>query len=257
MLKLKRPLVIFDVETTGTHPQVDRIVQIGIVKVYVEGQTTEWETLINPGMRIPPEATSIHGISDEHVADSPTFKEIAPKLAGGLKNCDVAGYNIRFDMLFLRKEFVRVGGRDVLKDAKIVDAFRIFQQHNPRNLAAAVEHYLKRKMKEGAHNALVDAQETWEVLKAQLEEHSNLPDDVDKLHQIYFESPAEGFLDAEGKIAWRFGEATINFGKWATIPLQNVAQGYLTWMVREGDFAPDVKRIIIEALKGVYPRRED
>ncbi len=264
MLKLKRSLVVFDVETTGTHPQVDRIVQIGIVKVYVEGQTTEWETLINPGMRIPPEATSIHGISDEDIAEAkaPTFKEIAPSIAGGLRDCDVAGYNIRFDMLFLRKEFARVGGHDVLKNAKIIDAFRIFQQHNPRSLAAAVEHYLKRKMKEGAHNALVDAQETWEVLKAQLEEHSNLPDDVDKLHQIYFESPAEGFLDAEGKIAWRFGEATLNFGKWATISLQNVArdtrgQGYLTWMVREGDFAPDVKRIITEALRGVYPRRED
>ena len=255
-LKLKRPLVVLDVETTGTHPQVDRVVQVGVVKVYPGDRMTEWQTLINPEMKIPPEVTKIHGIDDEQVKDAPKFRDIAPMLAGGMKDSDIAGYQVRFDVLFLRKEFERVGGRMVLDDVKIVDALRIYQQHEPRNLAAAVERYCGRKMKEGAHDALVDAQETWEVLKAQLEEHSNLPSDVDELHKIYFESPAEGFLDADGKLAWRYGEATLNFGKWATIPLQNVDRGYLSWMLG-GDFLPDVKRIIQEALKGVYPRRED
>ena len=254
-LKLTRPLVILDVETTGVHPQVDRIVQIGLVKLYPGDRwPTEWLTLINPCMLIPPEVTRVHGITDAMVADAPRFAEIASKLAGGLKDCDLGGFNVRFDLLFLKNEFSRVGGKTVLDGAKIVDPFRIYSQREPRTLTAAYEYYTGKKL-EGAHDALVDARAAAEVLISQLERYPDLPDTVDELHRVYFEQVAEGFLDPDGKLAWRHGLATINFGKWATIPLARVDKGYLKWMM-DGDFTPEVKHIIGEALKGSYPRRD-
>lgn len=167
MLDLKRPLIILDVETTGTHPQFDRVVQVGLVKVYPEGRETTWMSLINPGMPIPPETSAIHGITDEMVRSAPTFKTIAPPLAAGLKGCDLAGFQIQFDKFFLEKEFERCGGRNIFEGARIVDALRIYKQRHPRTLTAAVEEYLGEKL-EGAHDALVDATATWRVIQAQM-----------------------------------------------------------------------------------------
>ena len=250
-LRLNRPLVIFDVETTGVHPQVDRVVQIGLIKLYPDGHETEWQSLVNPGMPIPPEATRIHGISDDDVADQPTFNLLAPKIANGFKDCDVGGFNVRFDVIFLKKEFDRVGAKSVFTDAKIVDAFRIYRQFKPRTLVHAVKEYLGEDLPD-AHDALADAKVTVRVLKAQLVEHK-LPDNVDELYTIFFETPADGFLDPDGKIAWRYGQATINFGKWAATSLDKVDKGYLRWML-DGDFTPEVKHIIREAMAGRFPR---
>lgn len=253
-LDLKRPLVIFDVETTGIHPQVDRVCQIGLVKLYPTGKVTEWRSLINPTIPIPPEVSAIHGITDEAVKDAPVFKDVAPQLAGGLMGCDVGGFNVRFDVTFIDKEFERVGGKDVLKGCLVVDSFRIFLQKEPRNLEAAVKFYLNREIT-GAHDALADARSAYQVLVAQLERYPDLPRDVDELHKIYFESPAQGHLDADGKLAWRHNEATINFGKWAAIPIRKVDRGYLEWMLK-GDFSEVVKNVIRECIAGRYPRRD-
>jgi DNA polymerase-3 subunit epsilon len=254
-LELKRSLVVTDVETTGTHPQVDRIVQIGLVKLYPNGRITEWQSLINPGEPIAPEITAIHGITDDMVSRAPTFREIAPMLASGLLGCDIGGFNVRFDMLFLKKEFERVGATGILDGAKIVDVFRIFCQKEPRTLTAAVKFYLNQELS-GAHDALVDAKATVNVLEAQLERYPELPNTVDEIHAIFFQKPAEGYLDPEGKLAWRHGEATINFGKYATVKLRQVEKKYLEWMLN-GDFSYEVKHIIREALEGRFPRRED
>ncbi len=254
-LILVRPLVVLDVETTGVHPQHDRIVQIGLVKVYPNGEEKEYSTLINPGVPIPPESTRVHRITDEDVAEAPTFKLVAPILAKGLQDCDVGGYNVRFDLLFLKQEFKRVGYNYPPDDLKIVDGYRIFAQHEPRNLGAAVEHYLHRKMV-GAHDALVDARATKEIIFAQQEQHK-LSSSVEELHRVYFQTPSEGFLDPDGKLSWRYGEATINFGTHATTPLKIMSRKYLRWMVEEGDFTPEVKRIIVEVLKGNYPVRTE
>jgi len=254
-LRLERPLVIFDVETTGTHPQVDRVVQIGVIKLHPNGQRTEWETLINPGGPIPPEVTAIHGVSDEMVADAPTFREVAPRLAGGLMGCDLGGYNVAFDIRFLRAEFNRVGGYSVLDGSKVVDAFRIFRVKEPRDLSAALKFYCDKDHIR-KHSAIADAQATVDVLLAQLERYPDLPDNVEELHRIFFEKPADGHLDEDGKLAWRHREATINFGKHATVPLRKVDRSYLQWMVNKGEFSETVKRIVRSALEGNYPRSD-
>ena len=256
MLKLSRPLVILDVETTGVHPQVDRVVQVGLCKMRPNGPTTEWQTLVNPGVSIPPEASAVHHITDEMVAGAPTFKAVAPVLAAGLKDADVGGFNVRFDLQFLIKEFERVGGRNVLEGAKIVDVFRIFKQMYPRDLSAAVKEYLGVELA-GAHDALTDARATMQVLEAQMERHRDaLPETVPELHKLFFESPADGFLDVDGKLAWRHGKATLNFGKHPTVPLDEADPGYLRWIVNSSDLSPEVKRIVAEALKGNYPKKE-
>ncbi len=259
-IRLERPLIMLDVETTGVHPQVDRIVQLGLVKLYPEGEDTEWQTLVDPGMPIPPEATECHGITDSIIkaAQAPLFSAIAPVVAKGLSGCDVGGYNIKFDLLFIRTELERYRrgwGDRALEGTRVIDPFRIFCQRQPRSLSDAVEYYCGEKL-EGAHDALIDARAALHVFLGQLERYPDLPRSVEELHKVYFETPAEGHLDPEGKLAWRYGEATINFGKWATVPLRKVEQGYLQWMLNN-EFSTGVKRIIREALKGNYPRREE
>lgn len=254
MLELKRPIVFTDTETTGLHPQVDRIVQLGIVKIYPDQRVTEWQTLINPGIPIPPESTAVHHITDEMVKDEPSFKEIAPKIAGGLMGCDVGGFNVWFDLRMLRAEFERVGGKAVLNGVEVVDAYRIFAHKEPRNLEACYERFTGKKL-EGAHDALIDARASYEAFLGQLNAYPDLPRTVTELHKIFFQEPAQGHLDADGKLAWRHNKATINFGKWAAVPLDKVDRGYLEWMLKS-EFSDSVKHVIRECLAGRFPRRD-
>lgn len=174
-MRLTKPLVVFDLETTGISFYSDRIVQMAFVKLKPDGAVTEWCTLVNPGMPIPAAATAIHGITDEMVADAPRFRDVARKVAGGIAGCDLAGFNaVRFDWPMLRAHLDRVGVE--VEEPVIVDAMRIFHRFAPRNLQAAVETYCGRRL-DGAHNALADAKATLEVLQAQVRAHAGeLPD---------------------------------------------------------------------------------
>lgn len=168
-MKLVRPLVVFDLETTGPVPYFDRIVQMAFVKVLPDGSTREWQTLVNPGRRIPASATEVHGITDAMVAEAPRFYDLARKVEAGIAGCDLAGFNAaRFDWPCLRAEFNRVGIEVV--EPVLVDAMRIFQRFAPRNLAAAVATYCGRAH-EGAHDAMADAKATLDVLRAQVRTH--------------------------------------------------------------------------------------
>lgn len=252
LLQLQCPLVSLDCEMTGIHPQVDRIVQIGLIKMYPDGKITEWSTLVNPQMAIPSEATAVHHITDEMVKDAPTFKAIAPILLKGLEACDLLGYNLSFDIRFIQAEFVRQNITFV--PGKIIDGFKIYQRMYPRNLEAAVQEYLQEKM-EGAHDALTDARNTMQVVVAQLQRHTELPRSVDGLHKMFFETVAAGHIDPEGKLAWRNGEACLNFGKFAGRSLKQLIQsepGYVQWMIR-GEFSPALKTILSKALAGEFP----
>ena len=251
MIPLDSPLCCLDVETTGTSPSVDRVVQIGVIKCYADGRRVEWESLVNPECHIPAEATECHGITDERVKDAPTFRGIAGVLHKSLAGCDVLGYNVGFDLRFLDAEFKRLGMPSL--QPRIVDAMKIFHLYHPRNLAAAVERYLKRKM-DGAHDALIDARYTLEVWEAQMQAHPDLPRTVELLHRQFFETPQPGHVDAEGKFAWRDGVAVINFGKNAGIRLDAVDRGWLNW-VTASDFSEDVKQIVRSALRGDFPRK--
>lgn len=242
-LELSRPLAVVDLETTGTTER-DRAVQIGVVKVYPDGTITEWTTLVNPEMSIPAEATRIHGVSNDDVANAPTFRQIAVPLAKGLKNCDIAGYNVRFDIRVLLREYRRIGfplDAGIL-DGHVVDAYRIFQSREKRNLSAAVRFYLGESF-DDAHDAMTDARATLSVLMAQLERYPDLPRTPEQLHVLLFETPGDGFADADGKFAYRDGKICLNFGKHAALPITEIDNGFLRWMMK-GDFSADTKRIV-------------
>jgi len=245
-LDLNCPLVVLDVETTGTHPQVDRVCQIGLVKVYPDGKQTEWETLVNPTVPIPPEVSKVHGITDEKVVEAPTFEDLWMKLAAGLSGCDFAGYNVTFDLRILTEEFKRVRARpEQILNGRVLDGYKIMLRHEPRTLSAALKFYCQEEH-DGAHDALLDVKATIRVLAAQLALY-NLPRDMETLHRTYFETPAEGHVDADGKFVLRHGAIVLNFSKHAGTALSKVENGFLTWMLK-GDFSPSTKAIVKEEL---------
>ena len=251
-LKLNAPLIIFDVETTGHHRKVDRIVQIGLVKYYPDGQKKEWMSYVNPTIPIPPESTEVHKITDEKVKDAPKFADLATKLAAGFKGCDYGGLSIDFDIGFFEEEFKRLTPQKIMVGRRI-DAMAIYRKYFPRSLTDAVREYLRKEMV-GAHDALVDARETAEVLVAQLERHPELSSSVQDLHHEFNEVPQNGHVDPEGKLYWRYNEATINFGSHAGEKLREVPRGWLKWVL-ENDFSDNFKEIVRAALSGQYPVR--
>ena len=256
MLKLDKPLISLDVETTGTNPKEDRVLQIGIVKLYPDGKQTEWQTLLNPGVHISDEMIQIHHITNEMIAKAPTFASLAPMLASAFSVVDFCGFNLRFDLDFLIAEFERADEPHTLKNVKIADAFKIFQMKEPRTLSAAVQRYLGEEHYL-AHDALADARVTLKVLLKQLEIHPDLPQTVDGLHALLFETIPDGYLDVDRKIAWRNGKAVIAFGnRFNGVPLEKVERSYLEWMSRK-NFSPQVKLIVDNALSGIFPTKEE
>lgn len=250
ILQLTRPIVFFDLETTGTHPGLDRIVQIGLVKVRPDGSETEWESLVDPEVPIPPEATAIHGITDEMVRGKPTMRNLAGVIVAGLRDCDVGGYNVPFDVRVLVAELRRVGcplEAGVL-DGAVIDACRIFHKEHPRNLTAAEERYLATPPREDVHSALSDARASLRVLEAQLIAHEHLPRTVQALDELLNWTPEPGFADAQGKLAYRHGHLTINFGKNATKRLDQIDTRDLEWIMRN-DFSKVVKRFVEDELR--------
>jgi DNA polymerase-3 subunit epsilon len=254
MINLARPLVSIDLETTGVYSKTDRIVSIGLVKLYPDGKETEWETLVNPLIDIPAEATAVHHITNEMVDEEPTFEMLAPVLAQGLANCDLSGYNLKtFDVKFLIEEFSRCG--IVYPEPNIIDSFRIFTKFYPRNLTAAVKVYLGEDLPD-AHSALADAKASLRVLKAQLERHEELPQTVEEIHDMFFKKGDENSLDSDNKLIWKNDIVVLNFGKHAGTPLKDANRGYLQWIIDKGKFAEDTKRIISDALNGKFPERK-
>lgn len=251
ILKLERPLVSLDLETTGIHSVIDRIIQIGIIKLYPDGKITEWSTLVNPNMLIPREATEVHHITNEMVDHKEPFPFFAPKLLQGFKDCDFCGYNLKFDLGFLTAEFKRIGL--TFTPGKVIDSFRLFQRCEPRNLQAAMKFYLNEEFPE-AHDALADAKAVLRIIEAQLEKYPGLPRTVDELHALIFETVSAGHVDSGGKIAWRHGVAILNFGKHSGVALKDVPKPYLKWLA-DSDFPPDVKLIAKDAVNGIYPTK--
>lgn len=165
-LNLQRPLVFFDLETTGVQITRDRIVEISIVKVHPDGERETKTRRINPGIPIPPEATAVHGISDEDVADCPTFAQVARSLYTWLEGCDIAGFNSnRFDVPMLIEEFLRAGVAINFDDRYFVDVQTIFHKMERRTLEAAYKFYCNKTL-ENAHSAEADTLATVEVLEA-------------------------------------------------------------------------------------------
>lgn len=180
-LRLARPIVFFDLETTGTDPAWDRIVEIAVLRIEPDGRSEVRTRRINPERPIPPEATAVHGIRDEDVREAPTFRQIARSLLAFIGDADLAGYNLRrFDLPLLERE-LRACGLDLgVSRRRVVDVMTIFHRKEPRDLEAAVRFYLRREH-EGAHGAEADVLAAAEVLDAQLAVYEDLPRTVDEL----------------------------------------------------------------------------
>ena len=173
-LQLKNPIVFLDLETTGINIVTDRIVEIALIKVHVNGTEEEKQLRINPEMPIPLETSLIHGIYDEDVKDAPTFKEVAKTLAKFIEGCDFGGFNSnRFDIPLLAEEFLRADIDIDFKKHKFIDVQAIFHKMEKRTLAAAYKFYCKQELVD-AHSAMADTKATYEVLKAQLDHYQGV-----------------------------------------------------------------------------------
>lgn len=250
ILTLERPLAILDLETTGLNPERDRITQMGVTIHYPHRDPIAWETLVDPEMPIPGESTKITGITNDMVRGQPTFKMIGPALAPKLTNIDIGGYNVEFDIGFLRVEMRRIGVIWAW-DGYVIDAYQIFRRKMPHTLQSAYCEYVDSEGFKGAHAAGNDVAATESVLAGQLEQHRDLPRTVRELSDYCFPNFVPG-LDRAGKLAWRGNECILTFGKWNGAALGSVDIGYLQWCIK-GNFPEDFKAILKLALSGQYP----
>jgi DNA polymerase-3 subunit epsilon len=255
---LTRPLVILDTETTGAVPYRDRVVEIGAVKLFPDGTRERWARRINPEMRIPVEATAIHGITNVDVEGCPPFRRIAEEFVRWIGDADLCGFNIHaFDLRILKVEMARCGVDFPMEGRKIIDVQVIFHRREPRDLSAAVRFYLDRDHA-GAHGAEADAEATLDVLAAQLERYSDLDRTAAGLDAVS-RRPSNRWVDPDRKLEWRDGQACLTFGKHAGRSLQDVLASdppYVDWIL-ERDFPEALKAIVTEARAGRFPRQAE
>ena len=245
-LNLKRPIVFFDLETTGVDTAKDRIVEVSMIKVMPDGEEVVRTRRINPQMHIPEQASEIHGITDEDVKDCPTFAQVAKSMAQFIEGCDFGGFNSnRFDLPMLVEEFLRAGVDVDFKNRKFIDVQNIFHKMEQRTLVAAYKFYCSKDLTD-AHSAEADTRATYEVLKAQLDRYSELQNDVAALAE--FSSRGET-VDYAGRIVYNDkGEEVFNFGKYKGVKVSEVFQrepSYYDWMMN-GDFPLYTKKVITE-----------
>ena len=244
-LNLKNPLVFFDLETTGTNINSDRIVEICYLKVYPNGNEESKTLRINPEMHIPEASSAIHGIYDADVADCPTFKDVAKMIAADIEGCDLAGFNSnRFDIPLLAEEFLRVGVDIDMMKRKFVDVQVIFHKMEQRTLSAAYKFYCDKNL-EDAHTAEADTRATYEVLKAQLDRYPEVLENDVKFLAEY--SSYNKNVDFAGRIVYNEeGVEVFNFGKYKGMPVAEILKkdsGYFGWLM-QGDFTLNTKNVL-------------
>ena len=269
-LNLTKPLIVFDLESTGLDIAKDKIIQLSYIKVYPDGKEERKNYFINPGRAIPQEVVELTHITDDMVKDAPTFKALADTLAEDFKGCDFAGYNSNnFDIPLLAEEFLRAGMSFDFSECRKIDACAIFRHMERHNLAAAYKFYCGRKMEDDfqAHLADNDTEATYRVLQGQLDMYSAerqeeaeriLKNDMDELNEISNQrknvdfagriiwAPVKGadgkpLLDADGKERMR---EEFNFGKYKGMAVADVLRrdpGYYSWMIG-GDFPLETKQ---------------
>lgn len=257
-LQMKRPIAFIDVETTGTIPNVDRIVELSVYKLHPDGREEYKSHRFNPGMHIPAEATAVHHITDSDVADESRFARYAKSIKDFLDGCDIGGFNvIKFDLPCLEAEFARAGVEFSHEGRCLIDSMVIFHLKERRDLEAAYRMYCGKEM-ENAHNAQEDAKASAAVLAGQLKMYEDLPRDVESLDGICNIIP-NNYVDSGGRFIWVEGEVVCNFSKenkgrrLADLVTEN--PGFLRWVL-ERDFSPEAKDIVRKAMSGEFPNKE-
>jgi DNA polymerase III subunit epsilon len=249
MLTLTRPLVFFDIESTGLDTINDRIVEIAFVKCGLDLRPIEQKHwLLDPGMPIPAAATAVHHITDADVKGKPKFKDVAAEMFAFVAGCDLGGYNLlRFDIPMLGMEFERAGVVFPEEQTKIVDAHTIFIKQEPRNLTAAYALYCN-KVLEDAHSALADTIATAEVFFGQVARYEDLPSTVEGLHTF---CGADEIVDPGGYLKRLPQGIVYNFGKHKGVPVGD-EPGYADWMLQK-DFPVSTKMHLSRALGRPWP----
>lgn len=252
-LKIEKPIVFFDLETTGRNVAKDRIIEIAMIKLLPDGTKENKALRINPGVPIPQEVVEITGIRDEDVADKPRFEDLAQEIKAFIGDSDLAGYNSnRFDVPLLCEEFDRAGVEFALTNRNLIDAMNIFTKMLPRTLSGAYKYFCGKEL-DDAHSAFADAQGTLDVLEAQLDKYKDteykdekgnvskpVVNDVEKLAEF---SKFGRNVDLAGKLIYNNkGEICYTFGKYEGKPV-TVDVGYLDWILRS-DFPKTTKDVI-------------
>jgi DNA polymerase-3 subunit epsilon len=245
-MNITRPIVFFDLETTGIDLSKDRAVSIATLKIDLEGKTTEKKILINPEMMIPKDASDIHGITDEMVVDAPTFKQISKSLFTYFENCDIAGFNSDYyDVPLLMKEFSRCGIEFPTWELNLVDVLKFERMLNSNKLEEVYKRYTGKAL-EGAHDALNDIRATFEVLMCQLQKHGKedlTPQEIDLMCQgerKRFDISGKTYLNANGEVCWSIGKNANN-------PVTKDT-AYLNWVLNS-DFPEETKAKLRTILK--------
>ena len=246
-LKLARPIVFIDLETTGINLATDRVIEIAIVKISPDKEKQVKHKIINPQIPIPKSASDIHGITDEHVKDKPTFKEVANELKQFIDNADLSGYNSnRFDIPLLMEEFLRAGISLDMTNRRLLDVQQIFHMMEKRTLGAAYKFYCEKELVD-AHSAEADATATWEILEAQLTRYNHLGDTLETILQFTGE---EKYVDFARRFVMSNDVEVFNFGKHKGRPVCDVLKAepqYYDWMMK-GDFPLHTKQKLTEIL---------
>ncbi len=245
-LNLNRPICFFDLETTGVHIAKDRIVEISILKIFPNGNKESKTWLVNPEMQIPEEASAIHGISNEKVANEPTFKELSKEIYALIQNCDLGGFNSdRFDIPLIAEEMLRADVDFDLKNMVSVDVQTIFHKMEKRTLEAAYKFYCNKDLT-NAHSAAADTMATYEVLLGQLECYPDLENDVKKLALFSSHKKTVDFagfivLDEDDNEIFGFGK---HKGK-KVLDVLDKEPGYFSWLLN-ADFPRYTKKVLTQ-----------
>ena len=253
-LRLTRPLVWIDIESTGLSPWRDRLIEISLIKQFPDGGLERHTWRVNPGMPIPPGSTAVHQIRDEDVANAPTFADIAYELARWLEGSDFAGFGVaRFDLQVLMAEFIRARVPFNVRGRSVLDAQIVFHMRERRDLSAASMFYLGRELMD-AHRSVADVEAARAVLEAQLERYPDLPREA-RLLAEHIETEVLQWADSQGRLVWEQDEIVVGFGRHRGRTLREVVGDDREYLERllDSDFAEDFKTIVSGALRDEYP----